>query len=382
MDQKTVNQQYCQSCGMPLRFDVEEYLGTNADGSKSNEYCYYCLKDGEYIVDIPMKEMTDIWVKYTDKYNEYAETNYTPDELKRILNKRLPTLKRWKQKEATRNIHDEAILKIKAHIDYNLFTSMSPQELCKEINLSYYHFRKIFKNITGENIGSYIQRLRLEHIANLLISTDLPASHILIHTNYQTKFSLSKAFKKHFGISISAYRKQHQNLLSKEPYPYIDQETQPEIKKLNKQKAICYPADQAFRDQRQYKNAWKEIIHYKEKYLKSEKENKMICISLDNPFVTPQEKCRFHLGILTTEENKHTDRFHVREIPGGIYAVFTHKGSYTSLPELYQYIYEKWLPQSNYCQKHPISFEIYQNTPRNANLSELLTCVYIPIKRK
>ena len=54
---QTVDKQYCQSCGMPLRFDVEEYLGTNADHSCSDEYCYYCLKDGNYTVDISMNEM-------------------------------------------------------------------------------------------------------------------------------------------------------------------------------------------------------------------------------------------------------------------------------------------------------------------------------------
>ena len=72
---QTVDKQYCQSCGMPLRFDVEEYLGTNADHSCSDEYCYYCLKDGNYTVDISMNEMVDIWVKYTDKYNWYSGTS-------------------------------------------------------------------------------------------------------------------------------------------------------------------------------------------------------------------------------------------------------------------------------------------------------------------
>nr|WP_255489437.1 zinc ribbon domain-containing protein [Dysgonomonas sp. 216] len=92
------DKQYCQSCGMPLRFDVEEYMGTNSNHSLSDEYCYYCLKDGDYTVDIPMSEMVDIWVKYTDKYNWYSNTNYTPQELRTLQNKRLPTLKRWRQK--------------------------------------------------------------------------------------------------------------------------------------------------------------------------------------------------------------------------------------------------------------------------------------------
>ncbi len=32
---------FCQSCGMPL---VEEILGTNADGSKNEDYCVYCYR--------------------------------------------------------------------------------------------------------------------------------------------------------------------------------------------------------------------------------------------------------------------------------------------------------------------------------------------------
>ena len=98
MIESDINKRYCQSCGMPLRFDIEKYLGTNSDGSRSDEYCYYCLKDGKYIVDIPMSEMINIWIKYTDKYNEYADTAYSPKELRRILNERLLKLNRWKQK--------------------------------------------------------------------------------------------------------------------------------------------------------------------------------------------------------------------------------------------------------------------------------------------
>ena len=62
MIESDINKRYCQSCGMPLRFDIEKYLGTNSDGSRSDEYCYYCLKDGKYIVDIPMSEMINIWM--------------------------------------------------------------------------------------------------------------------------------------------------------------------------------------------------------------------------------------------------------------------------------------------------------------------------------
>ena len=105
---------------MPLRFDVEEYLGTNSDGSRSDEFCYYCLKDGKYIVDISMWEMIDIWIKYTDKYNEYADTDYSPKELREILDKRLPTLNRWRQKQETSSLHHKMIQNIIVYINGHL----------------------------------------------------------------------------------------------------------------------------------------------------------------------------------------------------------------------------------------------------------------------
>jgi len=41
MDQKL----RCQSCGMPIR---EDYFGTNADGSDSQEYCKFCWQNGHF----------------------------------------------------------------------------------------------------------------------------------------------------------------------------------------------------------------------------------------------------------------------------------------------------------------------------------------------
>ena len=36
----------CQSCGMPMKSD--EDFGTNSDGSKNEEYCHFCYKEGKY----------------------------------------------------------------------------------------------------------------------------------------------------------------------------------------------------------------------------------------------------------------------------------------------------------------------------------------------
>ena len=83
---------FCQSCGMPL---AEEILGTNADGSKSDEYCMYCYKDGAFTGDFTMEQMAEYCSMFVAEYNKHTGQNLTACEYKELLLKFFPTLKRW-----------------------------------------------------------------------------------------------------------------------------------------------------------------------------------------------------------------------------------------------------------------------------------------------
>ena len=50
-------EKFCQSCAMPLT--VEAHFGTNADGTKNEEYCIYCYKDGAFTSEMTMEEMIE-----------------------------------------------------------------------------------------------------------------------------------------------------------------------------------------------------------------------------------------------------------------------------------------------------------------------------------
>jgi hypothetical protein len=84
---------FCQSCGMPLTADV---LGTNADGSKNEEYCIYCYKDGTFTGDFTMEEMAEFCAQFVDEYNKNTGQNLSREEYKQMLLQYYPNLKRWK----------------------------------------------------------------------------------------------------------------------------------------------------------------------------------------------------------------------------------------------------------------------------------------------
>ena len=89
-----MEQKYCQSCGMPL---TDEVLGTNADGSKNEEYCMYCYKDGAFTNDYTMEEMIEFCSQFVDEVNKNMPKPMTKEEYKGMMRQFFPTLKRWKK---------------------------------------------------------------------------------------------------------------------------------------------------------------------------------------------------------------------------------------------------------------------------------------------
>lgn len=85
----TVPMVFCQSCGMPLPGD--ETKGSEADGSKSEDYCIHCYKDGAFTQDISMDEMIEVNIKYLDSWNPGMEAEEARSQLKTFM----PSLKRW-----------------------------------------------------------------------------------------------------------------------------------------------------------------------------------------------------------------------------------------------------------------------------------------------
>ena len=87
-------EKFCQSCGMPL---TEENLGTNADGSKNEEYCMYCYKDGVFTNDCTMEEMIEVCAQFVDEVNKNVPEPMTKEQYKQMMQQYFPTLKRWQK---------------------------------------------------------------------------------------------------------------------------------------------------------------------------------------------------------------------------------------------------------------------------------------------
>ena len=85
----------CQSCGMPLARDPLGG-GTMADGSRSDEYCSHCFRDGAFTEpDLTAAEMAS-------KVEGKLRSMHFPGFLARRFARNVPTLRRWQAAPAGR----------------------------------------------------------------------------------------------------------------------------------------------------------------------------------------------------------------------------------------------------------------------------------------
>ena len=85
------NRKLCQSCAMPL--ENAEDFGTNAEGSKNEEYCKYCFVNGAFNGDCTMDEMIETCIPFSLEADEYKNV----DEARAAMRQSFPKLKRWAQ---------------------------------------------------------------------------------------------------------------------------------------------------------------------------------------------------------------------------------------------------------------------------------------------
>ena len=105
--------------------------------------------------------------------------------------------------------YTQALLDTLVHIQTHLDDDLSLDHLAERAAFSVYHFHRIFSEFVGEPPKEYIRRLRLERSTFRLRITDATILDIALECGFKTHETYTRAFKRHFKISPSAFRANH-----------------------------------------------------------------------------------------------------------------------------------------------------------------------------
>ncbi|MDR3114575.1 MAG: helix-turn-helix domain-containing protein [Treponema sp.] len=113
--------------------------------------------------------------------------------------------------------HASALRKAERFIWENYTRKLCLQEVADASGLSAPYFSTIFKEEMGENLSSYLNRLRVEKAAVLLTETDLSLNEIAVTCGFEDQSWFSKIFKSYTKISPRKYREQGGGVISTVP---------------------------------------------------------------------------------------------------------------------------------------------------------------------
>ncbi len=280
------------------------------------------------------------------------------------------------------------ISKAALYIENNLTNSLRASDIAKHANLSAFHFQRLFSAYMGEPVNQYVAARRLESAAIKL--TNYSGVNLLqlgLDSGFQTHSAFSKAFKKQFGVTPSAFRKA--------PHPLREGADQ------GRKLLVSTPSSKAiettgivelarfhfqFRTSlgtlagRFFQQNDKDIGQQFAALLAEKPAPDLFLMSCfpDTPQNLNDSDAPVWFGggfSAQTEAGWSNDWY---EFGAGEWAVFEHRGDHDFLYQTWNRIYRNWLAQSAYLLREAFSFEAYLPPSEK---SEQVTQIYIPVKR-
>ena len=281
-------------------------------------------------------------------------------------------------KNITYNDYIQRINKVVAYINNHLDETLDLKTLANEAALSDFHFHRIFKALKGEAIGGYITRLRLEATARLLRYTALTIEEIAFNIGYETPASLSKAFKKQYGISPTEYRTNKDTYIMKKEIINLDLALKvPKIVTLEP-KNLIYVALTGAYGSLDYGKAYEQLWAVIKAQKLFTKGIESICISYDDPKITEGSLQRSDVCLAIHKSATSQEEVSCKTLAGGKYAVFFYQGCYENLSQVYDTAV-RWVIDHQYTLREEPFFEKYLNDARRTPKEKLKTEIYIPI---
>ncbi|MFD1162069.1 MULTISPECIES: AraC family transcriptional regulator [Hwangdonia] len=291
-------------------------------------------------------------------------------------------------KQTNRAFYEEKLNVIVEYIHNNLDSKIDVKTLAVISCFSPFHFHRISRALLGEPIGAYISRTRLETAAKMIRYTSSGMETIAYSVGFETPSSLSKAFKSHFGISPTEYRKNKLFTLKKTNIMNAKSSTEqsrsinikkPKIQDIEDKQCLYYRMQGAYQTL-DYAGAWKKLWGQVKEQKLFTKGIKMIGLPHDDPKVTDDDKIRYDACLIIHKAAKPVGEIGVKTLKGGKFAVFLYQGSYKYFAEVYNYIFNEWLLNTDYELRDEPVRERYISNPERVAEEKLKTEFYIPVK--
>ncbi len=276
-------------------------------------------------------------------------------------------------------------------IEENLKREMTVEEIATKFNFSLFYFSRLFKGITGYSPKEYLLKRKLSEAARDIVATRKRIIDIAFEYGFGTPESFSRAFMRLFGVNPSEFRKTKSldagrlfSLMSihEVKRKRANRTANPVIVKLGPVHLIGLQFYCDMDNTKDLSAQWDLLmsnIHRIENRIQPEKYYQV-------QYWFPDQDTRRSIFFFLAAETKNLDaipmQFTGKILPELYYVKFIHKGLARDVGNTYRFIYEEWLPETEYRLPYLFNFEYYGDACTGPYDEESESEIYIPVDRR
>lgn len=301
------------------------------------------------------------------------------------------------------------------HIDRHLDQPLDLATLAEVAHFSAYHFHRLFAAWTGETLGEYLRRRRLEWGAlQLVMQPRLAVTTIALTVGFGSGEAFARAFKSHFGATPTAWRAgeaarrasyfaaigERRRLPDRNPDQVQSKCDQSGGKAFTDDGGVCSHRKETIMDVKVIDLPPVRVAYLRytgpyglgighfwvnefDPWMISNGLENRTCygVGLDDPSITPPDKCRYDACVEVADDFVPSGKASVTVIPGGRHAVASFEGSGAQMADAWAELFRDWLPASGLqCDARPC-FERYGPNAASGTVPRQLRCeLCIPIR--
>ncbi len=281
--------------------------------------------------------------------------------------------------------YEDRIARVCAYIEQNLDAELSLDVLSRVAAFSKYHFHRVFCAYTGLSVTRFVQLARLKRASYRIVFKDeLRVIDIALEAGFDSPEAFSRAFKREFGQSPSAFMADPQWTRWHSTFRY-----QIPVKGVNTMNVKIIHCDETKIALFEHRGPKEQVLDSAAQFVAWRKSTGLSPIKSSGTFGIPRndpntvapEDFRFDIcGSIKGDVPPNSFGVKTGVIPAGRCAVIRLKGSHDQIDEAIYALYREWLPQNGEeVRDFPCYFQ-WLNFQHDVDECDLLTDIFLPLK--
>ncbi|OHD53973.1 MAG: hypothetical protein A2Y33_12445 [Spirochaetes bacterium GWF1_51_8] len=272
-------------------------------------------------------------------------------------------------------------------VETHLCEEFTVAELAAKIGYSFFHFSRLFHGITGHTPQDFILRRRISEAAKQIMNTKRKIIDIAFDFPFGSHEAFSRAFKKTLGVTPSELRKRRDdhlflpflNRLSPEYMHTLSRiiDYQPETVELPAFPLVGF-VFYVETDFTLITKMWYQFHPLIKTIPDRVVPEKYYQLAFWNDIET-MPGCFYMVGVETSGLDKIPVGMSGKVVPASNYLRFVHRGLAKHVGRTYKYIFQTWLPRSEYRLSQPYEFEYYGPKCLGPDNEDSESEIYIPV---